>query len=110
MRALPLAAVLALAAASPAAAQFTRYDALQRCESYAAVDFKRRNPAFRRFTIDRASTRVDRFAGTIGHQYVSVVYTGKALYDIGAGARVVRFICLDGGLLRGPVFVYALPD
>jgi hypothetical protein len=110
VRALPLAAVLALAAASPAAAQFTRYDALHRCESFAAVDFKRRNPTFRRFTIDRASIRVDRFAGTIGNQYVSAVYTGKALYDSGPGLRIVRFICLDGGLLKGPVFVYALPD
>ena len=110
MRPLPLAAVLALAAASPAAAQFTRYDALHRCESYAAIDFKRRNPAFRRFTIDRASTRVDRYASPVGNQYVSAVYTGRALYDAGAGLRIVRFVCLDGGLLKGPVFVYALPD
>jgi hypothetical protein len=105
-----LAAGLALLVASPAAAQFTRYDALHRCESFAAVDFKRRNPAFRRFTIDRASIRVDRFAGQVGNQYVSAVYTGRALYDGGAGLRLVRFVCLDGGLLKGPVFVYALPD
>jgi hypothetical protein len=93
---------------SPAIAQRTTSDGLLGCERYAAVEFKRRNPAFRRFVIDRASVAVDRFADRVGSQFVSTVYHGRASYDPGSGARTVRFVCLHGGVERGPLFVYAL--
>ncbi len=104
-------ALLGLLLATPAAiAQRTTFDGLVGCERYAAVEFKRRNPAFRRFVIDRASVAVDRFADKVGNQFVATIYHGRAAYDAGSGAKVVRFICLHGGVERGPLFVYALTD
>jgi hypothetical protein len=98
-----------LAAAAPAAlAQRTTSDGLLGCERYAAAEFKRRNPAFRRFVIDRASVVVDRFADKVGSQFVATIYYGRAAYDAGGGAKIVRFLCLHGGVERGPLFVYAL--
>ena len=35
---------------------------------------------------------------------------GRASYDAGSGAKIVRFLCLHGGVERGPLFVYALAD
>ena len=84
------------------------FDGLVGCERYAAVEFKRRNPAFRRFVIDRASVAVDRFADKVGSQFVSTIYHGRASYDAGSGAKIVRFLCLHGGVERGPLFVYVL--
>ncbi len=102
-------ALLGLLLGAPASlAQRTTYDGLIGCERYAAVEFKRRNPAFRRFVIDRASVVVDRFADRVGSQFVSTVYHGRASYDAGGGAKTVRFLCLHGGVERGPLFVYAL--
>jgi len=102
-------ALLGLLLATPAAiAQRTTFDGLVGCERYAAVEFKRRNPAFRRFVIDRASVTVDRFADKIGSQFVSTIYHDRASYDSGNGAKSVRFLCLHGGVERGPLFVYAL--
>jgi hypothetical protein len=102
-------ALLWLLLGAPASlAQRTTYDGLIGCERYAAVEFKRRNPAFRRFVIDRASVTVDRFADRVGSQFVSTVYHGRASYDAGGGAKTVRFLCLHGGVERGPLFVYAL--
>jgi hypothetical protein len=102
-------ALLGLLLGAPASlAQRTTYDGLIGCERYAAVEFKRRNPAFRRFVIDRASVTVDRFADRVGSQFVSTVYHGRASYDAGTGAKTVRFLCLHGGVERGPLFVYAL--
>jgi hypothetical protein len=102
-------ALLGLLLGAPASlAQRTTYDGLIGCERYAAVEFKRRNPAFRRFVIDRASVAVDRFADRVGSQFVSTVYHGRASYDAGGGAKTVRFLCLHGGVERGPLFVYAL--
>jgi hypothetical protein len=100
-------ALLGLAVAAPALAQRTTFDALVGCEHYAAAEFKRRNPAFRRFVIDRASVAVDRFADKIGSQFVSAIYHGHAAYDAGSGAKTVRFLCLFG-VERGPLFVYTL--
>ncbi len=104
-------ALLGLVLAAPAAlAQRTTFDGLVGCERYAAVEFKRRNPAFRRFVIDRASVAVDRFADKVGSQFVSTIYHGRASYDAGSGAKIVRFLCLHGGVERGPLFVYVLAD
>ena len=97
-----------LLAGPPAGAQRTTFDGLIGCERYGAVEFKRRNPAFRRFVIDRASVAVDRFADRVGSQFVSTIYHGRASYDAGSGTKIVRFLCLHGGVERGPLFVYAL--
>ena len=83
---------------------------MRACERYAAVEFKRRNPAFRRFLIDRSSVEVDNFADKVGNQFVSTVFHGRATYEASGGPRTVRFICLHAGVSTGPVFVYTLTD
>jgi hypothetical protein len=105
-----LGLVLAGLAAPAGHAQRTTSDGLLGCERHAAVEFKRRNPAFRRFVIDRASVVVDRYADKIGSQFITTIYEGRASYDAGTGAKIVHFICLHGGVERGPLFVYALAD
>jgi hypothetical protein len=104
-----LAAALALLA-SGVHAQTSKFDGLRGCERFGAVLLKRHNPAFRRFRIERTSVAVDRYAGMVGNQYVATIYSGKASYDDGKGARLVRFVCLHGGIGRGPLFVYTLAD
>jgi hypothetical protein len=104
------ALLLATLAAPAALAQRTTFDGLVGCERHAAVEFKRRNPAFRRFVIERASVVVDRFADRVGNQFVATIYHGRASYDAGGGAKIVRFLCLHGGTDRGPLFVYPLAD
>lgn len=89
-------------------AQRTRFDAVNGCERYAAVKFKRHDPAFRRFVIDRATVEADKFADKAGNQFISMVFHGKALYEAAEGPRTVSFICLHGGAGRGAVFVYTL--
>ncbi len=101
-----LASLAATADAAPRAK--TRFDGIRDCERLAAVQFKRHNPAFRRFTIDRAKVTVDRFSDHIGSSFVSAVYHGAATYDAGKGAETTRFICLQGG--SGALFVYTLPE
>ena len=64
------------------------------------------NPA--PLTFVRASVTVDRFADRVGNQFVATIYQGRASYDAGTGAKTVRFLCLHGGVERGPLFVYAL--
>jgi len=108
VRAIAIALLGSVLAVPTVLAQRTTFDGLVGCERYAAVEFKRRNPAFRRFVIDRASVAVDRFSDTIGNQFVSTIYHGRASYDAGSGAKTVRFLCLHGGTERGPLFVYAL--
>jgi hypothetical protein len=105
-----LAALLALLLAPGAHAQTSKFDGLRGCERIAAVQFKRHNPAFRRFRIERTSVTVDRYAAMVGNQYVATVYSGKAAYDDGRGTRLVHFVCLHGGIGRGPLFVYTLAD
>ena len=108
LRPVGIAALVALAlGSSQATAQRTTSDALIACERYAAVEFKRRNPAFRRFVIDRNGITVDRFANKVGSQFVSAIYQGRAFYDAGTGPKIVRFLCLYA-MGRGPLFVYAL--
>lgn len=109
-RALAIGVCLAALASADALAQRTRYEALLGCERFAVLKFKRHDPAFRRFIIDRASVEVDKFADKVGNQFVSTVYSGKALYEAGNGPKTVRFVCLHAGSGRGPVFVYALGD
>ena len=105
-----LGAALAVLLAPAADAQMSRFDGLRGCERHAAVQFKRRNPAFRRFRIDRPSVAVDRYAGMVGNKFVATIYSGKAGYDAGTGGKTVRFICLHGGIGKGPLFVYTLAD
>jgi hypothetical protein len=108
MKLAPVLLALTLAAA-PAVAQQSTEDGLRDCEKLAAVNFKRDNPAFQRFAIDRTSIGEDKYAAKVGTQYVATVYHGKALlHDTGAPQNV-RFICLHGGLGKGAVFVYTLP-
>ena len=96
--------------ATEAPAQKTRFDALRGCERYALLQFKRHNPAFRRFVIDRSGVEADKFADKVGNQFVATVYHGKALYEAASGPLTVRFICLHGGSGRGPIFVYTLAE
>ena len=105
------ALLLALAVPATAAARAkTRFDGIRDCERLAAVQFKRHNPQFRRFTIDRAAVEVDKFADKVGPTFVSTIYHGKATYDAAKGPRPTRFICLHGGVGNDAVFVYTLPE
>jgi hypothetical protein len=110
MKSASLAVLLVVLLAAPAQAQPSRFDGLRGCERMAAVQFKRHNPAFRRFRIERTGVAIDRYAGMVGNQYVAAVYSGMAIYDGGSGTRPVRFVCLHGGIGKGPLFIYTLPD
>ena len=102
-------ALCALAAAPAALAQKSTEDGLRDCENLAVVKFKRANPNFKRFAIQRADVEEDKFADKVGSQFVSTVYHGKATYQDTGEPQAVRFICLHGGLGKGAVFVYTLP-
>jgi hypothetical protein len=105
-----LTGALLLAFALPATAApraKTRFDGIRDCERLAAVQFKRHNPAFRRFIIDRANVDDDKYADSVGTTFVSTIYHGKATYEAAKGPQPTRFICMHGG--RGAVFVYTLP-
>jgi hypothetical protein len=103
-----LAAMLMLPSA--ASAQRTKFDGLRQCERYGALQFRKQNPAFRRFMIDRSSVAEDKFVDQVGQQFVSTIYHGKATFEAAAGPKQVRFICLHAGYRRGPVFVYTLAE
>ena len=103
-------AAIAVLASSPALAQRNKFEGLRQCERFAAVQFKRHNPAFVRFMIDRSSFSEDRFADQVGTQFVSSIYQGKAIYEGASGPTRVRFVCLHAGYRRGPVLVYTLPE
>jgi hypothetical protein len=110
---LALAFILALTIAAPAGAApraKTRFDGIRDCERLAAVQFKRHNPAFRQFTVQRGKVTVDKFADKVGGNFVSTIYHGTATYDAGKGAHSTRFICLHGGMGNDALFVYTLPD
>ena len=106
------AGALALLALStlPADAQRTRFQGITQCGRYASVQFARRDPAFRRFVIERVSVQDEKYADMVGNQFVSTIFTGRAIYETSAGTKRVRFVCLHAGYSKGPVFVYALPD
>jgi hypothetical protein len=107
---LSIALLLALALPSAAAPRAkTRFDGIRDCEQLAAVQFKRHNPAFRRFIIDRANVDDDKYADSVGTTFVSTIYRGKATYEAAQGPQPTRFICMHGGGGRGAVFVYTLP-
>jgi hypothetical protein len=95
---------------SPAAAQRNKFDGLRQCERHASSQFRKNNPQFRRFVIDRAGVHEDKHAAHVGTQFVSTVYHGKAMLDNGSGEKAVRFVCLHAGYKRGPLFVYTLPE
>jgi hypothetical protein len=109
----PLAGAMILALALPATAAprtKTRFDVIRDCERLAGVQFRQRDPAFKRFVVDRATVTVNKFADKIGPLFVSTIYRGKAIYDVGRGPHVSRFICLHGGMGNDAVFVYTLPE
>ena len=103
------AAVCALCATAPAFGQGSVDEGLRDCEKLAAVKFKKDNPAFKRFAIERADVEQDKFTDKVGTQFVSSVYLGKATYQAGGEPEPVRFICLHAGFGKGAVFVYTLP-
>jgi hypothetical protein len=107
-----LAGMLLLAIALPSAAApraKTRFDGIRDCERLAAVQFKRHNPAFRRFTIDRANVDDDKYADSVGTMFVSTIFHGKATYEAAKGPQPTHFICMHGGGGQGAMFVYTLP-
>jgi hypothetical protein len=93
-----------------ASAQRNKFDGLRQCERYASAQFRKHNPQFRRFVIDRASVSEDKYADQIGTQFVSTIYHGKAMLEAGNGERNVRFICLHAGYRRGPLFLYTMAE
>lgn len=95
---------------APASAQRTKFDGLRQCERHAGLQFRKQNPAFRRFMIDRATVSEDKYVDQVGTQFVSTIYHGKATFEAANGPKTVRFICLHAGYRRGPVFVYTLAD
>jgi hypothetical protein len=103
-------AALCIFAVSPALAQKSTEDGLRDCEKLAAVKFKKENPSFKKFVIERGdSVEEDKFADKVGTQFVSTVYHGKAVYQSSGEPDTVRFICLHAGLGKGAVFVYIMP-
>ena len=88
----------------------TRFDDIRDCERLGAIQFRRHDPAFRRFNIDRAKVEVDKFADKVGPTFVATIYHGKATYEAGKGPHTTRFICLHGGNDRDAAFVYTLAD
>jgi hypothetical protein len=110
MRTPLIACAIVTLAAAPATAQTTTFRGIAECTHKAAVQFRRHDPAFRRFLIDRASVVEDKYADRVGNQFISTIYSGTATYEAGSGPKKVRFLCLHGGGGKGPVFVYALPD
>jgi hypothetical protein len=103
------ALIALLASAPPALAQRTNFQGIAECSRAGAIQFKRRDHAFRRFVIDRASVVTDRYSAMAGNQFISTIYSGTATYDSGAGSRKVQFTCLHAGAAKGVVFVYTLP-
>lgn len=100
----------ALLFSSSASAQRHKFDGLRQCERHASAHFRKHNPQFRRFVIDRASVSDDKYAAHLGTQFVSTVYHGKAMLDVGSGEKTVRFICLHAGYRRGPLFVHTMAE
>ena len=100
----------ALLFSSSASAQRNKFDGLRQCERYASAQFRKTNPQFRRFVIDRASVSEDKYAAQVGTQFVSTVYHGKAMLEAGSGEKAVRFVCLHAGYRRGPLFVYTMAE
>ena len=110
---LALAGALLLTLAAPADAARrakTRFDGIRDCERTANIQFRRHNPAFRSFMIDRAHVTSDKYADRVGSLFVSTVYHGRASYDAAGGPRATRFVCLHGGMHRRALFVYTLPE
>jgi hypothetical protein len=104
-------AALVLVATSTAAPRTTtRFDGIRACERAGTLQFKRQDASFKRFVINRAEVRVDKYAAHVGQSFVATIYHGKASYDAGHGPVSARFICLHRGINRGVLFVYAFPD
>jgi hypothetical protein len=112
VRAATAACVLAalVVSTAPADAQRTRFQGITQCGRFATMQFARRDPAFRRFVIERVSVQDEKYADMVGNQYVSTVYYGRATYDGAGGSRRVRFVCLYAGYSKGAVFVFTIPD
>jgi len=104
------AALVLAGAAAAAPRSATRFDGIRDCERAGALQFKRHDATFRRFAINRAEVQVDKFADQVGQNFVATIYHGKASYEAAQGPRNTRFICLHGGINRGVLFVYTLPE
>lgn len=100
----------ALVMSSPASAQRNKFDGLRQCERLGSAQMRKSNAQFRRFVIDRSSVSEDKYADRIGTQFVSTIYHGKAMLDVGNGEKTVRFICMHAGYRRGPLFVYTMAE
>ena len=106
-----IALLLAFAISADAAPRAkTRFDGIRDCERLAAIQFRRQDSAFRRFTIDRSKMSVDKYADKVGGTFVATVYHGQATYDAGKGVERTRFICLHGGAGSNALFVYTLDN
>jgi hypothetical protein len=108
-----LIGALALAFVDPAVAAprvKTRFDGIRDCERLGAAQFRRHDPAFKRFIIDRAKVAVDKYADKVGTTYIATIYHGMATYEAGKSKRITRFICLHGGVEHDAVFVYTLAE
>jgi hypothetical protein len=110
LKTLFLVALLVALAPASASAQRTTFQGVTECGRYGNTLFARHDPSFKRFVIDRESVEEDTFADHVGNQFVSTIYHGHATYEGSGGAIKVRFICLHGGIAKGPVFVYTLPE
>lgn len=105
------ALLLQMAATANAAPRAkTRFDGIRDCERLGAIQFRRHDSGFRRFTVDRSNVTVDKYADKVGASFVSTIYHGRATYDAGKGPQISQFICLHGGVGQDAVFVYMLPD
>ena len=71
LRALLLGGLAAVFVSAPAEAQRTRSTDCGNASAMPACKFRRHNPQFRRFLIDRATVETDRYADQIGTQFVS---------------------------------------
>jgi hypothetical protein len=106
------ALICALTLVSPAEAMRakTRFDGIRDCERTAILQFRRNNPSFKRFVIDRSQVTTERYGERVGSVFVATIFSGRATYEAAAGPRVTRFVCLHGGMHRRALFVYTLPD
>jgi hypothetical protein len=104
------AAMVLVGTTAAAPRSTTRFDGIRDCERAGAVQFKRHDATFKRFSINRAEVHVDKFADQVGQSFVATIYHGKASYEAAHGPRNTRFICLHGGINRGVLFVYTLPE
>ena len=92
-----------------AAAAGQPYDGVTDCQHHASAFHKARDSDFIGFAIDRSSVEESAFEDSVGSQYVTAVFRGRATYTDRRGKRSGTFICLHAGSGKGAVFVYFIP-